>query len=290
MKKRAVLLLLTSLMFAAAALGCGQKNRQDLAEDDTNTAGTEENVDSVGTEAAMDTEDTSQLQLGSAVEIPIGFEDLSAETDAHPQLEQAIAEYCGVAEGDYANVRYYYNYVDLNDDGEEEILAYVSGKEAPGIDGSLLLWLDESDDEKITAHSIRQAFRPAGFPVYISNHMTDGYQDLLITQNRDIFGRSGTEEVNADNAGRTVDGEETSLDETAGLDETTGVNGAEMLSVEQAYLLLVWAGDKYQELDEGTAVSSLDGYEGTAVFTNNIESDIAGGQYHLLGEGMNESQ
>lgn len=290
MKKRAVLLLLTSAVFAAAVLGCGQENRKDLAEDDTNTVGIGEDVDSLGTEATGDKEDTSQLQLGSAVEIPIGFEDLSAETEAHPELEQAIAEYCGVAEEDYASVRYYYNYVDLNDDDEEEILAYVSGKEAPGIDGSLLLWLDESDDEDITAHSIRQAFRPAGFPLYISNHMTDGYQDLLITQNRDIFGRSGTKEVTADNAGRTVDGKEAPLQETAGLDETTGENGAEILSVEQEYLLLVWAGDKYQEPEEGTAVSSLDGYEGTAVFTNNIESDVAGGQYHVLGEGMKESR
>lgn len=284
MKKRAILPLLTFAVFMAAA--CGQKNQEDSRGGDTGAADTEGNVDSLGTETALDTEGTSQLQLGSAVEIPESFEGQLAETDAHPQLEQAIAEYCSVAESDYSNVRYYYNYVDLNDDGKHEILALVLGQEAAGIDGNMLLWLDEPEDANITVHSVRQAFRQVGVPIYISNHMTDGYQDLIITQDQDIFGRNAAETVNVDNAGRTVDGEETSLQETAGLDETTGENGAEILSVEQTYLLLVWKGDHYQELEEGTALSSLDGYEGAAILTNNIESDIANDNYHFLGEAM----
>lgn len=286
MKKRAVLLLLTLAVFLAAAMGCGQEKQGNSNDNDADASEIDEGAEAAGTEAAMDTEGTSQLQLGSAVEIPASFEGQHAETGAHARLDRAIAEYCDVAEEDYGHVRYYYNYVDLNEDGESEILALVSGKEAPGIDGNMLLWLDESEDEKITRHSIRKAFRQTGAPVYISDHMTDGYRDLILTQERDVFGRNGTEDVNAANAGRTVEGEETSLDETAGLDETTGVNGAEMLAVEEAYLLLVWAGDNYQEPEEGAAVSSLDGYEGTAVFTNNIESDIAGGNYHILGEAM----
>ena len=162
------------------------------------------------------------------------------------------------------------------------------GQEVAGIDGNLLLWLDEPEDEKITSHSIRQVFRQVGAPIYISNHMTEGYRDLIITEHEDAYGENGPsdgEEVNADNAGRTIDGEETSMEKTAGLDETTGTNGAQLLTVEQTYLLLVWKGDKYQELEEGTALSSLDGYEGTAVLTNNIESNIANDNYHFLGEG-----
>ncbi len=287
MKKTAILLLLTSVILFSAAMGCGQKKQEDSNGSDTNTAENTEDTgtDPMGTEAAMDTEGTSQLQLGSAVEIPASFDRQSAEIDAHPELEKAIAEYCNVAEADYSNVRYYYNYVDLNDDGQKEILALVSGEETAGIDRNMLLWLDEPEDAKITSHSIRQVFHRAGVPIYISNHMTDGYLDLIITKNQDAEGE-GTEEVDVSNAGRTVDGEETSLQRTAGLDETTGVNGAELLSVEETYLLLTWQGDKYQELEEGTALVSLDGYEGTAVLTNNIESDIAAGNYHFLGEAM----
>ncbi len=286
MKKRAVFLFLISAIFAAAAIGCGQKEQAD--SNDTNTTENGENfaVDSTGTEADLDTEGTSQLQLGSAVEIPASFESRFAETEAHPQLEKAIAEYCSVPEADFGRVRYYYNYVDLNNDSQNEILALVLGQEVAGIDGNLLLWLDEPEDEKITSHSIRQAFRQVGVPIYISNHMTEGYLDLIITQDENAEnGPAEGEEVNVENGGRDVDGEETSLQETAGLDETTGTNGAQLLSIDQTYLLLVWKGDKYQELEEGAPLSSLDGYEGTAILTNNTESDIANDNYHFLGEG-----
>lgn len=285
MKKKAILLLFIASVLMAAATGCGQKKQEDSNNNDVNTTENIEDsaVDSVGTEIVMDAEDTSQLQLGSAVEIPESFAGTLAEADPHPQLEKAIAEYCNVAESDYSNVRYYYNYVDLNVDGKDEILALVLGGEVAGIDGNMLLLLDESDAEAITAHSIRQIFRQVGVPIYISRHMTEGYLDLIITQNENTI-NDGT--VNVYNAGWTTDGDKTSLQKTAGLDETTGSNGVELLSIEEAYLLLVWRGDKYQELEEGTALSSLDGYEGTAILTNNIESDISNDNYHFLGEGM----
>ena len=43
---------------------------------------------------------------------------------------------------------------------------------------------------------------------------------------------------------------------------------------------------RIQELEEATAISSLDGYEGTAILTNNMESDIVTDNYHFLGEAM----
>ena len=292
MKKKAITLFLT-MAVAISAMGCGRGN------DNKNNTGIVDNTENkgagnVGTESVMENTETgtendfNQLQLGNALELPEGFEGAEGETDAHGDLEKLIAKHLNIGEENYKSIRYYYNYVDLNDDGRNEILALVLGQEVAGIDGNLLLWLDEPEDEKITSHSIRQVFRQVGAPIYISNHMTEGYRDLIITEHEDVYGENGPsdgEEVNADNAGRTIDGEETSMEKTAGLDETTGTNGAQLLTVEQTYLLLVWKGDKYQELEEGTALSSLDGYEGTAVLTNNIESNIANDNYHFLGEG-----
>ena len=54
----------------------------------------------------------------------------------------------------------------------------------------------------------------------------------------------------------------------------------------QSYTLLVWTGEKYQELEEGAPLSGLGGYEGTAVLTNNLESDRINDNYHFLGESM----
>ena len=109
MKKRAMLLFFTSVLCMAFAVGCG-RGKQDNADGSHQTAQDTQQggeIDSTGTESAADSETTSQLQLGNAVEIPESFDGELAETEAHPQLEKAIAEYSGIAEEDYGNVRYY---------------------------------------------------------------------------------------------------------------------------------------------------------------------------------------
>ena len=284
MKKNIISLFLASLVLSGLATGCG-KNGQDNAKEDSKGQinNTEDNqaIDQTGTDTIQNTEEgTSQLQLGSAVEIPESFDGQLAETNAHEGVERAIAEYCGVSETDYSGVRYYYNYVDLNGDGKNEILALVLGQQVSGINGNVLLWMDDDDASAMTKDSVKQAFRQVGAPVYISNHMTGGYRDLIIADNQ-----NEDEQANEGNAGHTVDGEEAPLDQTAGLDDTTGTNGAAFLAV-QTYTMLVWTGEKYQDLEDGAVLSNLGGYEGTAILTNNIESDYINDNYHFLGEGL----
>lgn len=298
MKKKITIWMLAAALFALAVAGCGDRDQTGAGDSGTNGEDAENfAADQTGAQAAGDTEGSSQLQLGSAVEIPSNFRGELAETGAHGELERAIAQYFNISEKDYANVRYYYNYVDLNGDGKNEILALALGQKVAGLDGNALLWLQEADG----SCSVRQAFRQVGVPVYVSNHMTGGYRDLILTDRGNAVGKEDggqrAEDVNVNNAGRTVDGEETSLQRTAGLDETTGVNGAaiieaednngaSMASMDQSYMLLAWKGDRYQEWEEGTALFSLQGYEGTAILTNNIESDFINDNYHFLGEAM----
>lgn len=283
MKRNVVLLFAAAFILTAAVFGCGRKNQEDSNE---NSANASEEGASMGTEAGMESEDTSQLQLGSAVEVPESFDGQPVETEAHQELEKAIGAYFGISEEGNANVRYHYNYVDLNGDGKNEILTLVLGAEGEGADNAALLWLDEADREMISKGSVRQIFRQTGTPVYISNHMTEGYRDLILpvtdAAEADL---ADQKEVDASNAGRTADGEETSLQQTAGLDETTGENGG-MISPKQTYVLLTWKGDKYQDIEEGTTLFSLEGYEGTAILTNQTESGMAGENYHVLGDAM----
>lgn len=259
MKKIVTLLLFFSTVLVAVLGGCGRKEQ---VEDNTTAdiVNTEESILQNQTEEEFMTNgDTSQLQLGYAVEIPEGFKGELAEKEAYGELEGAIAEYCNVAKEDYDDVRYYYNYVDLNGDSKEEILALVLGQEVSGIDGNVLLWL-EKDGGKLTKESVRQSFAQVGAPVYISHHMTEGYRDLIITQNPDtaaVSARAGgnTEEINP-------------------------------ISLGQTYRLLVWNGERYQNLEEGTVLEDIRDKEGTAILTNNIESDFANDNYHFLGEAM----
>lgn len=266
MKKRVTMLFLSAVLVFGLG-GCGKKEpvKDDIAPD---LADSEENVlpNQGKEEFETNTEDTSQLQLGNAVEIPEGFQGELAEKEAYGELERVIAEYCHVAKEDYDNVRYYYNYVDLNGDSKNEILALVLGQEVPGINGNVLLWI-EAEGRELQKESVRQSFAQVGVPVYISHHMTEGYRDLIITQNPD------TAAVSARAGGST---EEVFTDE----------EGIVPISLVQTYRLLVWKGEQYQTLEEGTVLDDIRDKEGTAILTNNIESDLGDDNYHYLGEAM----
>ena len=307
------------LFFASAILtsaltgcGCGRGNTGGNTNDNTNINGTEEiTQEEFETETINDTENAgSQMQLGSAVEIPQGFDGQLAETEPHGQLERVIADYCGVAQEDYTNVRYYYNYADLNGDSKKEILALVFGENVTGIDGNVLLWIDGADDDNFTKDSVKQSFANVSAPVFISNHMTEGYRDLIIanyTDAADEAAGNANGNTQADNpdtvqarnqvqpknaaAAQTGDAQADTTDTAQeGTAVTTSENGTEQpagtASMGVGYRLLVFQGERYQTLEEGTELDSLDNYEGTAILTNDMERDMQNDNYHFLGEAL----
>ena len=310
MKKKVMILFFASAILTSALTGCGCGRGN--TNDNTNINGTEEMTqEEFGTETINDTENaSSQMQLGSAVEIPQGFDGQLAETEPHGQLERVIADYCGVAQEDYTNVRYYYNYADLNGDSKKEILALVFGENVTGIDGNVLLWIDGADDDNFTKDSVKQSFANVSAPVFISNHMTEGYRDLILanyTDAADEAAGNANGNTRADNpdtvqarnqvqpknaaAAQTGDAQadttDTAQEDTA---VTTSENGTEQpagtASMGVGYRLLVFQGERYQTLEEGTALDSLDNYEGTAILTNDMERDMQNDNYHFLGEAL----
>ena len=314
MKKKVMILFFASAILTSAltGCGCGRGNTGGNTNDNTNINGTEEMTqEEFGTETINDTENAgSQMQLGSAVEIPQGFDGQLAETEPHGQLERVIADYCGVAQEDYTNVRYYYNYADLNGDSKKEILALVFGENVTGIDGNVLLWIDGADDDNFTKDSVKQSFANVSAPVFISNHMTEGYRDLILanyTDAADEAAGNANGNTQADNpdtvqarnqvqpknaaAAQTGDAQadttDTAQEDTA---VTTSENGTEQpagtASMGVGYRLLVFQGERYQTLEEGTALDSLDNYEGTAILTNDMERDMQNDNYHFLGEAL----
>ena len=314
MKKKVMILFFASAILTSAltGCGCGRGNTGGNTNDNTNINGTEEiTQEEFGTETINDTENAgSQMQLGSAVEIPQGFDGQLAETEPHGQLERVIADYCGVAQEDYTNVRYYYNYADLNGDSKKEILALVFGENVTGIDGNVLLWIDGADDDNFTKDSVKQSFANVSAPVFISNHMTEGYRDLILanyTDAADEAAGNANGNTQADNpdtvqarnqvqpknaaAAQTGDAQADTTDTAQeGTAVTTSENGTEQpagtASMGVGYRLLVFQGERYQTLEEGTALDSLDNYEGTAILTNDMERDMQNDNYHFLGEAL----
>lgn len=314
MKKKVMILFFASAILTSAltGCGCGRGNTGGNTNDNTNINGTEEMTqEEFGTETINDTENAgSQMQLGSAVEIPQGFDGQLAETEPHGQLERVIADYCGVAQEDYTNVRYYYNYADLNGDSKNEILALVFGENVTGIDGNVLLWIDGADDDNFTKDSVKQSFANVSAPVFISNHMTEGYRDLILanyTDAADEAAGNANGNTQADNpdtvqarnqvqpknaaAAQTGDAQADTTDTAQeGTVVTTSENGTEQpagtASMGVGYRLLVFQGERYQTLEEGIALDSLDNYEGTAILTNDMERDMQNDNYHFLGEAL----
>lgn len=117
-----------------------------------------------GGEAADDTE---ALFTGW---LPQGVEQVLSETEPYELLRQAIIDYYEIPEEFWEQTKYYYNYVDLNGDGTEEIFAVVMGSYTSGTGGDSALWCREYEGEM----KIMQAFTLVNTPVIVTKEALNG--------------------------------------------------------------------------------------------------------------------
>lgn len=102
--------------------------------------------------------------------LPQGMEQVMAETEPHKLLRQAIIDYYEIPEEFWEQTKYYYNYVDLNGDGTEEIFAVVMGSYTSGTGGNSALWCWEYEGEM----KIIQAFTLVNTPVIVTKEALNG--------------------------------------------------------------------------------------------------------------------
>ncbi len=72
--------------------------------------------------------------------LPGGVKRVAPETKPLPALARAIVAQYGIPRAEWQHTRYRYNYVDLNDDGVQEIFAVVDGPYTSGTGGSSAVW------------------------------------------------------------------------------------------------------------------------------------------------------
>ena len=111
--------------------------------------------------------------------VPEGSELRMAQTEHYPELAAVIAETYGIPQEEWGNTRYYYDYVDLNDDGVDEILAVVMGMYTSGSGGDSALIVQPA-----AGMTVSQQFTLVRAPILVSDQLTNGAHDL-------IFLRSG---------------------------------------------------------------------------------------------------
>jgi hypothetical protein len=174
-KKNHRMLLLGSLAVAVtlSISACGNKT-SNLQKDHKATSASEEtsvsNVSTVADNVKAGTDEIPMLTL------PEGITGMKAETKPFKELRDLIIEDMAVPEDYYETTHYFYNYIDLNDDGKNEIFAMVTGPYTSGTGGSSALLLSENGGKL----HITQEFTLVNEPIIVSDTLDNGYHDLII--------------------------------------------------------------------------------------------------------------
>jgi hypothetical protein len=99
-----------------------------------------------------------------------------AEAKPNVELEKAIIDYLEIPEEYLAKTKYYYNYVDLNMDGNNEIFVVVMGPYTSGTGGSTALHITQAN----TGMKVNQKFTMIQTPVIVSDKVTNGGKELIV--------------------------------------------------------------------------------------------------------------
>jgi len=164
--------LITTCLLAAALSGCGEAP----AEPDGAAVLPEASSGSPSASAVMDSQPSGEGGANLFTEwLPEGVTPVQAETEPLPELARAIAEEYDIPEEEWESTKYYYNYVDLNGDGTDEIFAVVMGPWTSGSGGDSGLWLIPYN-----GMSVSQTFTLVRTPIVVSDTVTNGAHELVL--------------------------------------------------------------------------------------------------------------
>lgn len=102
-------------------------------------------------------------------------EFITSEVERDVKLEQAIEEEFHLKEMG-GNVKYYYNKVDLNEDGNPEVFVYLVGPYVCGTGGCSGAIFEQKNGE----YKLLSRFSLVRNPVIISDTKTNGYRDIIM--------------------------------------------------------------------------------------------------------------
>ena len=194
MKKKIVELIgimsVVSMLAAGCAGGPGrdgslgkQDSGQDYAEEQSEQEELEASMegmlgDPAGTESAAEGSDTDAgsdtgANASAAAWLPQGVKQQPSEKEPNEMVRTALIDTYQIPEDEWDMTRYYYNYVDLNEDGSDEIFALAVGPSVSGSGGSCALLLDADG-------AVLQEFSLVNPPVLVTDEIIDGYHALAL--------------------------------------------------------------------------------------------------------------
>ncbi len=160
-------------------------------------------------------------QTTAASWLPAGTEQKKSETKANPALAKAIIDYYKIPKENQEKTKYYYNYVDLNGDGTQEILAVVMGPDTSGTGGDSMVWVLPNANM-----TVAQSFTLVRMPVLVTKDATNGQKygarGLIVERSG---GGAPSELVEL----TSTDGEYTNVSSAKVLKNTDGITGTAIL-------------------------------------------------------------
>jgi len=148
------------------------------ADDKENVPEARGSMDEMLRDAGEDASESSEtgMSMDFEMEIP-GFLDRNeASLEPYPELEELLIEHYGLTSSQCAETRYYYNKIDLNDDGMEEILVVLLGPHTTGESGSVGSLVVQG----VKGLRVEKDFTQLNLPVLISNESHEGWRDLVL--------------------------------------------------------------------------------------------------------------
>lgn len=166
------------------------------------------------------------------VKLAPGITSIYAEEKANAELEKTIIDYLEIPDEYLAKTKYYYNYVDLNKDGNNEIFVVVMGPYTSGSGGNTALHITQTN----AGMKVNQKFTLIQTPVIVSDKVTNGAQELIVR-------KSGGGAVSSYVVLTCSDGIYTTVNEGMALPGLEAVSGKAILS-----------NDILKDMDEGKAL------------------------------------
>ena len=174
------------------------------------------------TDAAIATAgQTAAEPTGSVLLPPIGknIKNVLAESKADPVLEKMIIKELEIPDDYLAKTFYYYNYVDLNQDGSNEVFVVVSGPYTSGTGGSTAIIGIPYEG----GYHVNQVFTLIQTPVIISDKITKGCHEIVV---RNSGGGAAGDYVSLVSS----DGYYTTVNEGTVIEDINSVSGTAILA------------------------------------------------------------
>lgn len=215
MKKSLVLLTLIMVVclglgsFVACSPAIDVANSEKVAQDTMNNESEGGIIDQPESTRTLEPQKLSENIVG-----------VYAESERNVQLEKTIIDYFQIPVEYLGQTKYYYNYVDLNGDGYDEIFTVVIGPYTSGTGGDTALHIIISPTGEM---NVNQKFTLIQIPVIISDKVTNGCKEIIAM-------KSGGGAESKYVVLTASDGQYTSVNEGIVINGLEGVSGKAIIS------------------------------------------------------------